>query len=224
MLGFVAGAGGVLVDVLNRAVDGGGGVEVDGPLVAGPGGGESFRGAGGRGGFGGAAKRMEVFFVEEGGGAGFELVGQFLDRGVRPADDEVGVVGHDGEGVDGVVVWGGVVGEALGDGAGLAAGPDDRGAGEFGFGGAAVGGVVGPGGNGSAGAPAKFIFRRGAGGGIQLEGADEGGPRAAGIVGEPEAVGGEDEVVREDARHGSNVSRRTAVVKRFFVEVLFSGE
>lgn len=104
-------------------------------------------------------------------------------------DQDVAVVGHDGEGADDVAGVAAGGGEAAGDGERLAAVEYDGGALQIGLGRPSVGGVVRLAGDGTArvgfGGPAVFE---------QFPGADPFGPRAARIVGKPEAVGGEDDV------------------------------
>ncbi len=201
MLRFFAFFFGVALDVGDGTMNIGGVVEEDVPAFAGP----------GRGRFAVASavtgERVEAVLDEFFGGGLFEGADDLLDIVMVAGDDHVDVFGEDGAGINEVGV---VVDDALegaGDGEGLKAGELDGGVGEGFFGGESCGAVVRAGGDRTAGG--DF------GGGTEAEefpGVNEIGPGSAGVVGEPEAVGGEDDVGGEDHERlrakGGSANRR----------------
>lgn len=196
-MGFEAGVGGVAFNVADRAFDVGRGVEEDLPGAVGP--------AGSGGGAGGLLEGVEALGEELLGGATLEVAEDSAGVvGVVACDDDMDVVGHDGQGVQGVAGRVDDVGDALSGGAGLLAGEADGRVLEVLLGGAALSGIVRAMGEGVGGVG----FGRGAGVAIELVRVDEVGPRAARVVGEPEAV------CPEDAVEGKHREVRVAVSRR----------
>ncbi len=126
----------------------------------------------------------------------FELIHDLRDGAVCAADDEVNMLRKDSAGMKAEEPMGHDFLEAEGDGHGLVSVPSDRWMFEELFHGEAMVAVVGNGGDGFSG----FDFGGLSAGEEEFPCADEVGPASARVVGEPEAVGGEDHVVAED--HG----------------------
>jgi hypothetical protein len=127
-------------------------------------------------------------------GIALEKNGQSLDRMRLPADDQMDMIRHQGTSVNNAIGTLDISAKSARDRAGLQTGKDDRLVSQGSLGRQAFGTIVSDMRDGmfeidlrSRAEFSKFIR------------SDEIRPRATGVVGEPEAIGAEDEVVSADA-------------------------